>query len=485
MSFSRCGLQYKRENIISRDWHNHPRSKQLQCWVVGEAIKPKQSTESVEVIDQQLEDDLEQKAGLKLEMKEQKGSGVMDTVASIIVPRILEHIPKKKLGETFVSTASNLFPNSDENARPIYPGEYHAIVKLPNGKYGRANYSGPGTRIVDRLRREGGDPPRVESDKVSQAHDIRYALAPQYMKPKDAVREADEIYVKKMKAVENSGLDSKFNTRPAMRAIQAKMKAENWSLLSRDKFIDTDKAYSDRDLKLLKDNLTSLEQQGYGGRSFTGKGSVRSRRKTKISPSDEGNPKSQTTSQGNRLGYIGRRAMIGGAQAPGTQPSASSRYINVRTGNQRGGLSSQILPFSRNAYFDNQYPKKLGGDLVNNHGKYGKYQGTRHVEASQLSGGSELSQVGGRIPKKMASYFPHIGKGYPGANVIESDVPNVVPDIHLKMKGGFAYPGDKLLRKMSKKVKKKYGYGPKPIYMDERDMSSFLARKLAPMIMVH
>jgi len=36
----------------------------------------------------------------------------------------------------------NLLPSSDENARNGYPGELHAILKLPNGKNGVANYMG-------------------------------------------------------------------------------------------------------------------------------------------------------------------------------------------------------------------------------------------------------------------------------------------------------------------------------------------------------
>lgn len=36
----------------------------------------------------------------------------------------------------------NVLPSSDENARPGYPGERHAILQLPNGKYGVANYMG-------------------------------------------------------------------------------------------------------------------------------------------------------------------------------------------------------------------------------------------------------------------------------------------------------------------------------------------------------
>jgi hypothetical protein len=41
-----------------------------------------------------------------------------------------------------LSDVLNLIPPSDESARPSYPGERHALLKLPNGKMGIANYMG-------------------------------------------------------------------------------------------------------------------------------------------------------------------------------------------------------------------------------------------------------------------------------------------------------------------------------------------------------
>ena len=69
----------------------------------------------------------------------------------------------------------NMIPSSDDTARPIYPGEHHAILELPNGKNGIANYMGPGTQVVKRLIRE--DQGRTESDNVAKRHDIDYELA--------------------------------------------------------------------------------------------------------------------------------------------------------------------------------------------------------------------------------------------------------------------------------------------------------------------
>ncbi len=453
MSFSRCGLQYNRDSNISNDTHNHPRSRQLQCWIIGDIVKPKESTTSIEVVDQQEEDNIDLKAQEKKLLEEivgkdeQAGSGIMDIVRAIPIKRILGELPMKKIGETVAAKVSNLFPDSDENAREIFPGEYHAIVKLPNGKYGRANYSGAGTHIVKRLKRLGGDPPRVMSDKVSQAHDIRYALAQQALKPTDAVRDADEKYVDKMRQLGREGLDSSVNIQPAMRTIQAKMKAEDWSLMSRDKFIDTNVVYSDADNRLLKDKLTDLEQQGFG--------SVRSRRKTRFSPSTEKNPKSRTTSFGNQLGYLKQK---GGAQSPGEHPSNASQSINVHTAPEKGRVNL------RANVFDIQYPRKPGNVVPL--GRYGANLGTRYLNAS--------ASTQGGVSDKMQ------GSGYPGSDIVNVKGMGIsLPGSGRKRKPVF--PADKLLKKMRKKIKMK-GTTRNPVYFNDRDMSSFLATKLLPMI---
>lgn len=45
-------------------------------------------------------------------------------------------------GSELGTTVKNLLPSSDETGRPAYSGERHAILQLPNGKYGMANYMG-------------------------------------------------------------------------------------------------------------------------------------------------------------------------------------------------------------------------------------------------------------------------------------------------------------------------------------------------------
>lgn len=85
----------------------------------------------------------------------------------------------KKAGDIYdsgiVQKAIDFIPDSDENARKPYPGERHALLKLKNGKMGRANYMGPGTDIIKRLKRN--DPPRTYSDGVAKIHDIDYYMA--------------------------------------------------------------------------------------------------------------------------------------------------------------------------------------------------------------------------------------------------------------------------------------------------------------------
>lgn len=71
------------------------------------------------------------------------GEGVRSAISSI--GRTLKNVGSRALnlatGE--VGTAlSNLMPSSDANARPQYPGEKHAILQLPGGKVGRANFMG-------------------------------------------------------------------------------------------------------------------------------------------------------------------------------------------------------------------------------------------------------------------------------------------------------------------------------------------------------
>lgn len=163
------------------------------------------------------------------------------------------------------TSIKNLIPSSDENARPAFPGEKHAILQLENGKYGIANYMGPGTQVVKRLKR--GDPARTKSDKVAMRHDIDYTLAAgmdnKFLQTKK-VREADQRMVSSLNKIANNKSDAKKNIFMGRRLIQGKMAAEDVGLLARDKFAGDLEEISDNDRIILMSKRAGLSQEGYG-----------------------------------------------------------------------------------------------------------------------------------------------------------------------------------------------------------------------------
>jgi hypothetical protein len=97
----------------------------------------------------------------------------------------------------------NLIPSSDATARPSFPGEKHTILKLPNGRTGIANYMGPGTNVIERLKR--GDKGRTPADTVAKRHDIDYTLASGKATKEEqlkAVRNADNRMINSESTVE-------------------------------------------------------------------------------------------------------------------------------------------------------------------------------------------------------------------------------------------------------------------------------------------
>jgi len=158
-----------------------------------------------------------------------------------------------------VGTAlKNMLPNADENGRPSFAGETHAILRLPNGKYGTANYMGPNTNLVARLKRK--DPPRTASDRVAMAHDIRYSLA----RSQKEVVGADEKMVAKLKDILAKREDNAFNVNVGMRPIQAKMLGEKFGVIKHGAIASHGGVNDPADRALLSGKLAELEQEGYG-----------------------------------------------------------------------------------------------------------------------------------------------------------------------------------------------------------------------------
>lgn len=188
---------------------------------------------------------------------EQDGSGFFDTISNIFSKgkTIASAAQNIAFGDTGTAL-SNMIPDSDPNARPLFSGEKHALLKLPNGKYGRANFMGPGTQLVKRLKR--GDPGRTPSDVESQAHDARYALATNY----DDVRKADNKMISVMKTLISKKLDSSFNTTQGLRLIQAKTKLEDMGLPKGS--IASFGGITPEDRPLVEGKLAELEKEGFG-----------------------------------------------------------------------------------------------------------------------------------------------------------------------------------------------------------------------------
>jgi hypothetical protein len=170
-------------------------------------------------------------------------------------------------GDGYLQQLINKLPSSDSTARPLYPGENHMVLKLKNGKNGVANYMGPNTHVVERLRR--GDPGRTPADNVAKRHDIDFILAQEAPdKPTQLrfAREADKRMVSSLRKIQSGahGGDSFRNIQAGMRGIEAKMDLENRGLLNPSTFAGDLVKHSPSDSALLKGERDKLTQQGYG-----------------------------------------------------------------------------------------------------------------------------------------------------------------------------------------------------------------------------
>jgi hypothetical protein len=158
----------------------------------------------------------------------------------------------------YATQLKNMLPNSDATGRPAYEGENHAIIKLSNGRFGTASFLGPGTKVVERIRR--GDPPRTEVDRVAQGHDLRYSVA----RDINDVRRADNKMISKVSEIARNKADNTWNINQA-RLISAKVALEDVGFLKRDAFSgNLKKTRNASDTALLKNKLAQVEQEGYG-----------------------------------------------------------------------------------------------------------------------------------------------------------------------------------------------------------------------------
>lgn len=166
-------------------------------------------------------------------------------------------IPEMYSSET-ATYIKNMLPDSDKNARPQYPGEKHAVIRLPNGRLGISNFLGPGTKIV--LRTKRNDPGRSYTDNIARAHDLRYALST-FEKNKESqlkdIRQADVVMINELEKAKKENKDEPFNINLGLQVIKNKNRLEDVGILDRGKFSGRLNEYPKSDKVLLSRALKS------------------------------------------------------------------------------------------------------------------------------------------------------------------------------------------------------------------------------------
>lgn len=173
--------------------------------------------------------------------------------------------------DTYVKVANKL------TGSKLKKGEVHAPQLTRKGiKMGK--YIGPGTQVADRVRR--GDKPVSKTDKVAQAHDLRYGFAGT---DKKKIRAADVKMLKKLAKLTVTGQDNAINTFIGTVPIMSKIALEDAGLAGPSTFTDMEgKPMTTADRKMLQSKLSELEQEGYGlprGKRSVGTGKPKAKKK--------------------------------------------------------------------------------------------------------------------------------------------------------------------------------------------------------------
>ena len=163
---------------------------------------------------------------------------------------------KSQKGKGIIDGLQNMVLSTKLNK--ALPNERHQIIKLPDGSWNPAVYSGPGTNLETRIRR--GDKPLSYVDKTAEAHDLRYALA----RTDQDVRDADNRMVQQLNKATTMNLDSQFNIKQA-NLIKAKILMEDHLGVPKSWFTSFGREGTPaNDIQLYESTLKSLEQQGFG-----------------------------------------------------------------------------------------------------------------------------------------------------------------------------------------------------------------------------
>ena len=180
----------------------------------------------------------------------------------------------KKIGEKVTNVYKSkqfkklmeFIPSSDEKATIGYEGEAHSLVKLGKLKWAVASFLGPGTRIVERLKRDGANSFRTPTDAAAEMHDLSYYLAQQAPTREEQiklVREADERMIKTMLIIKRDKLDYPVNIALGLRLIQLKIIGEDMGALQKASFSGDLKKHSPADVKIVEKAIKFLKSKGY------------------------------------------------------------------------------------------------------------------------------------------------------------------------------------------------------------------------------
>lgn len=186
------------------------------------------------------------------------GSGIIDDAKALFSRAVNAYS-----GETG-TMLRNMLPDADELARPGFAGEKHALLFNKNGVPVVGNYIGPGTRVLERLKR--GDPPRTAVDRAAQAHDLRYMLATD----KSQVRDADNRMISALERLRATKGDDRRNILMAETLMKGKRLAEDVGLMSPSQFASMQgikqAGLSKEDKKMIGSTLGRLQAEGYGNK---------------------------------------------------------------------------------------------------------------------------------------------------------------------------------------------------------------------------
>lgn len=206
--------------------------------------------------------------------KKYKGEGVWDFLKN--VGKKIVNVGKKaadvgaKAADAYTSNTGVVIRNVLEraynpDATPNYPGEKHAILRLPNGKLQTAQYIGPGTNLIPRLKMN--NPGLTDADRVAKMHDIEYTLA-QYSGDRDTQknmgRAADIRMINSLDKIAREGRDTPFNTQIARNAIKLKTIGEDIGAADPFKYLGPLISPDPETQRFLLEEHAKLERLGYG-----------------------------------------------------------------------------------------------------------------------------------------------------------------------------------------------------------------------------